>query len=448
MAMSNNSVARGRCALSAAILLFLLAATPGCQRGSSKVTAPEPPAVPVAHPVQRDVTDFVDFTGRTDAVQSVNIVARVTGFLVQMPFREGSLVKAGDLLFEIDPRPYQAQLDQAQSQVTLAQAQLDLAESTLGRYKALKKDTPGAVSDQAIDQYQAAVAEARARVFANKKSMEVYQLNKEFTRVVSPIDGQVGRYYLTTGNLVNQDQTLLTTVVSLDPMYAYFEVDERTMLRVRKAINEGKVKPYGGIHASPEQSLKQFLAAQALFTPGAAASMAPGVTAAYGLSALELTVVPVSMALQGEDRYEHQGMINFANNAVNPATGSMTVRGVFANPLPKNGVRLLTPGMYVRIRLPIGKPQPALLVIDRAIQSDQGQRYVYVIDSEGKAQQRPITIGALQEDGLRVITKGLEKSDRVIVGTLQQIQPRMKVRTEERDMPSFGPKIGNADKSK
>jgi len=132
-----------------------------------------------------------------------------------------------------------------------------------------------------------------------------------------------------------------------------------------------------------------------------------------------------------------------ANSA---ATGALAM--VFANPQPKNGVRLLTPGMYVRIRLPIGKPQPALLVIDRAIQSDQGQRYVYVIDGEGKAQQRPITIGALQEDGLRVITKGLEKSDLVIVGTLQQIQPRMKVRTEERDMPSFGPKIGNADKSK
>ena len=143
-----------------------------------------------------------------------------------MPFKEGSEVKAGDLLFEIDPRPYQAQFDQAKSQVKLNEAQLDLAKTTLERYQALAKTTPGAVSEQALDQYKAAVVEAEARVDAQEKSLEVYKLNKEFTRVVSPIDGQVSRYYLTLGNLVNQDQTLLTTIVSLDPMYVYFDMDE------------------------------------------------------------------------------------------------------------------------------------------------------------------------------------------------------------------------------
>ena len=198
-------------------------------------------AVPVAHPVEREVTDFVDFTGRTDAVDSVNIVPRVTGYLVQMPFKEGSEVKKGDLLFEIDPRPYQAQLDQAKAQVVLYQASLELAKTTLARYEALDKSTPGAVSKQALDQYRAAVVEAEARVEAQKKSLEVYRLNKEFTRIASPIDGQVSRYYLTLGNLVNQDQTLLTTVVSLDPMYAYFDMDERTLLDIRKALAEGKI---------------------------------------------------------------------------------------------------------------------------------------------------------------------------------------------------------------
>ena len=202
--------------------LLLAAAVAGCRPKTREVGAAEVPVVPVSHPIERVVTDYVDFTGRTDAVQSVNIIARVTGYLVQMPFKEGSEVKAGDLLFEIDPRPYQAQLDQAKSQVKLNEAQLELAKTTLERYQALDKTTPGAVSKQALDQYKAAVVEAEARVDAQKKSLEVYNLNKEFTRVVSPIDGQVSRYYLTLGNLVNQDQTLLTTIVSLDPMYVVF----------------------------------------------------------------------------------------------------------------------------------------------------------------------------------------------------------------------------------
>ena len=155
-------------------------------------------------------------------------------------------------MFEIDPRPYQAQLDQAKSQVNLDEAQLELAKTTLARYQALAKTTPGAVSEQALDQYKAAVVEAEARVDAQKKSLEVYKLNKEFTQVVSPIDGQVSRYYLTLGNLVNQDQTLLTTVVSLDPMYVYFDMDERTLLQIRKAIEEGKIAaPADGRHPGP-----------------------------------------------------------------------------------------------------------------------------------------------------------------------------------------------------
>ena len=190
----------------------------------------------------------------------------------------------------IDPRPYQAQYDQAQSQVDLDEAQLDLAKTTLARYQALAKTTPGAVSRQALDQYKAAVAEAEARVVAQKKSLEVYKLNKEFTQVVSPIDGQVSRYYQTLGNLVNQDQTLLTTVVSLDPMYVYFDMDESTLLRIRKAIAEGKIT----------------------------------VPADGDLSIL--------LGLQNEDGFPHEATINFVDNQVNSTTGSITMRGVFANP--------------------------------------------------------------------------------------------------------------------
>ena len=221
---------------------LLLAVAAGCEANRAAVAPPAPPAVPIAHAVQREVTDYVDFTGRTEAVHSVDIRPRVTGYLVKMPFQEGAEVKAGDLLFVVDPRPYKAQLDQAQGQVDLYQASLKLARTTLARDRAINSLSPGSVSQQQFDQEQAVVDEAEARVKAYEKSMEIYKLSHEFTRVTSPIDGQISRYYLTLGNLVNQDQTLLTTVVSVDPMYAYFEMDEPTLLRTRRAINEGKIK--------------------------------------------------------------------------------------------------------------------------------------------------------------------------------------------------------------
>ncbi len=220
----------------------LLAALAGCQANATKVAPAEAPVVPVGQPLQREVTDYVDFTGRTEAVYSVDIRPRVTGYLVDMPFEEGSEVKAGDLLFVVDPRPYKAQLDQAQGQVDLYKASLKLAKTTLARDRAINLLSPGSVSQQQFDQEQAVVDEADARVKAFEKSMEISKLSYEFTRVVSPIDGQISRYYLTLGNLVNQDQTLLTTVVSVDPMYVYFEMDEPTLLRFRKAVNEGKIK--------------------------------------------------------------------------------------------------------------------------------------------------------------------------------------------------------------
>ena len=199
-------------------------------------------------------------------------------------------------MFEIDPRPYQAQLEQAQSQVTLDEAQLKLAETTLARYVALSKTTPGAVSEQALDQYQAAVDEAKARLAAQKKSLKVYELNKEFTQVVSPIDGKTSRYYLDVGNLVNQDQTLLTTIVSLDPMYVYFDIDESTYLKILNAIKEHKIAATGDGDVQLLRGLK------------------------------------VKLALQNEVGFPHEATIDFVNNQVNSTTGSLTVRAVFANP--------------------------------------------------------------------------------------------------------------------
>ncbi len=378
------------------LVIGMMPALSGCENSPAKVAPSESAVIPVSQPVQREVTDFVDFTGRANAVQSVDIRPRVTGYLKRMPFKEGAEVKTGDLLFEIDPRPYQAQVESYRSQVNLYQAQLKLAKAVYARDVGINSRVPSSISQQQLDQDHAAVDEADARVKSYEKNLELYSLNVEFSKVLSPIDGQISRFYLTVGNLVNADQTLLTTIVSLDPIYCYFDMDEPTLLRIRRALNEGKLG-------------KQSRGA----------------------------MLPVLMGLQGEDGFPHEGTINFTDNQVNPMTGSISVRGVFPNPLPADGVRLISPGMFVRIRLPIGSPHQALLVIDRAVASDQGMKYVYVLDKESKVQYRRVTTGAQQVDGLRVIEDGLKPEDLVITGGLLQVRPRMKVQTEKVPMPTL-----------
>jgi multidrug efflux system membrane fusion protein len=402
----------------------------GCERKAGQPAKAGVPSIPVSKPVQREVIDYVDFTGRTDAKDVVDIRARVTGYLERMPFREGTEVKAGDLLFEIDKRPYQAQLGQALSLVTLNEASLKLAQTTYERDRVIASKVAGGVSQQQLDQDRAAVDEAQARLNQSQESTKVYKLNLEYTDVRSPIDGQVSRYYLTRGNLVNIDQTLLTTIVSLDPMYAYFDMDEPTLLRIKRGITEGRIN-------QPEDG---------------------------GLQ--------VYMGLQGEEGFPHEGRIDFLNNQVNPTTGSITWRGVFKNPksakdvpvlvlssvgmlatplgqaplaaLPapvagRNhlGTRILSPGMYARIRLPIGTPRARLLVIDRAIQSDQGIKYVYVLDKQNKVQYRRVTTRSLQADGLRVV-EGVGPDEWVVVGGLQQVRALMQIEPEQVPMPSLG----------
>jgi multidrug efflux system membrane fusion protein len=288
-----------------------------------------------------------------------------------MPFQEGREVEKGETLFTIDARPYKAQLDQQERQVEVNDASLNLAKTTLLRDQKVNQDAPGAVSQQQLDQDQAAVLEADARLKASKSSTEVYKLNLEFTDVKSPIDGMVSRYYFTKGNLVLQDQTLLTTVVSLDPMYVYFNLDETTRTRMVQGVQTGKITLYK-----------------------------------------DRSEIPVYFGLQGEEGYPHQGNFDFINNVFSPSTGSVSSRAKVDNPKSKQGLRLLMPGMFVRVHLPIGQPHDALLVIDRALTSDQGIKYLYVLDKDNKAQYRKVTTGALQSDGLRVIESGLNKSGR------------------------------------
>ena len=323
----------------------------------------------------------------------VDIKARVTGYITKTPFKEGDYVKQGDLLFEIDRRPYQAKLDDAKSQLTLQQAKYKLAKADNLRAKEVAK-TPGAISVQELDKYQAAEEEAKAAVEAIAAANEVHILNLEFCRVTAPIDGRISRYYFTLGNLVNADTTLLTTLVSEDPIYVYFDTDESTLLKVKRLVQEGRIP------VRDNQSQITF-----------------------------------QVALQDEREYSHTANVNFINNKLDPLTGTITVRGVLANPMVGGKARLFVPGMFCRVKLPIGEARDVALVSERAVGTDQGNKFVYVVGDDNKAVSRRVRLGALQPDGLRVIEEGVKPGERVVVTGIQMVRQGEPVTPEEVPMP-------------
>lgn len=364
--------------------------------------------VKYVEPKEATVTDYIYITGRMDAKESVDVRARVTGYLMDIPFKPGDEIKKDAPLFKIDPRPYQAIFDQADSQVALADARVKLANADLARAKEIAK-TPGAISQQEVDTYAANAAQSVASLKAAEAAREAAKLNLDFTEILSPIDGIVGRNLITVGNLITQDTTLLTTIVSQDPIFAYFDIDERSMLNIQKLIREGKFE-----------------------------------------SARDGAEVKVELGLASEgDEYPHEGVIDFVNNAVDTSTGTIQVRGVFPNPkLTKGKARLFTPGLFVRVRLPIGKPHPAILVPQAALGTDQGQKYLFVVNKENKIEYRSVRVGAQQPGGLQVVEPlpivreangirlavGSEPSepsialgDKVVLGGLQRIRAGLEV---------------------
>lgn len=384
-------------------IVFVTSMIAGCHRNSSGAPAPQVASVRVITPTVQSVTEYSYFTGRMDAVDSVDVRARVTGYLVDINFKAAQDVKKDALLFKIDPRPYKAAADQAHSQIALAKAKLQLAKANFNRMKEIAK-TPGAVSQQEIDTTAALLEQATAELQAATAAAESADLNLGFTDVIAPIDGVIGRPLLTLGNLIMQDSSLLTTIVSQDPMYAYFDVDERSMLRYQALIREGKVK-----------------------------------------SARKGEEVPVQLGLASESDYPHSGFLDFVNNRVDPLTGTIQVRGVFPNPKPEHGgLRLFTPGLFVRVRLPIGAPHKAMLVPQAAIGTDQGRKYLLVVNDRNVVEYRPVTTGPEEAGGMQVIEplkivreegvvrmaneseKGedsLTPNDRIIVGGLQKVRP-------------------------
>jgi RND family efflux transporter MFP subunit len=352
----------------------------------------------VSYPVERYVTDYADFTSRTAAVDSVEVRAHVWGYLDKVHFKEGALVKKGDVLCELDPRPYQALLNQAKAKVAQDEAQLTYDEAEYGRN--LRLVSTGAVSRSDVDKTSAARGVDIANIAADKALVASRQLDLEYTKVIAPVSGRVSRYVVTVGNLIQSgDQnggTLLTTIVSVDPMYAYFDVDEHTALGVRQLVREGKSD-------SPRDG-------------------------GY----------PVSLALANEEGHPHRGTVNFVDNQLNPRTGTIRLRGVFPNK-----EQALLPGLFARVRVPIGRPHKALLASDRALDNDQGQKVVYVVDKDNQVVSRPVRLRALH-DGLREITDGLIPGERMIVNGLQHVRLGSTVEPKLVDMPTAEVRHPNA----
>jgi RND family efflux transporter MFP subunit len=374
------------------LLLVLVIGLAGCSGAPSAAPQAEPMPVTVSRPVERYVTDYADYTARTAAVDSVEVRAHVWGYLDRVNFQEGALVKAGDVLFVIDPSPYQAAYDAAGAQVAQNVASLELAQQYHTRAKTLNADKIPAIAKAELEQYESQEKQAAANLNYARARLATAKLNLGWTKVTAPISGRVSRYVVTVGNLVQAgDQnggTLLTTLVSVDPMYAYFDVDEYTALRVRQLVREGKSD-------SPRDG-------------------------GY----------PVFLGLANEVGHPHKGTINFVDNQVNPKTGTIRLRGVFPNKEEH-----LLPGFFARIRVPIGRAHEALLVSDRALDTDQGQKILYIVNEKNEVVSRPVRVGALHE-GLREITEGLKPGEKVIVNGLQQVRPGITVEPKLVEMPS------------
>lgn len=366
--------------LVAAILLMAVICLTGCEKRAPAGTAAPVPEVTVDKPIVREVTDYFEFPGQTDAVGEVAVRARVTGYLTKVNFEDGQDVKDGQLLFEIDPRPYQAALDRATSELARLNALVDKAKADLSRSERLRPS--GAVSQDEYEQHVATLAVHKASIHAAEAAVYAAELDLGFTKILSPISGRVSRRMITEGNLVQagtSDSPVLTTVVTTDPIYVYFNIDERALLKYESLA-------WGSGRAMRPDRIKELK-------------------------------IPVEIGLGNEEGFRHTGVLDFLDNQLDQKTGTLRARGVF-----ENTKRYLTPGMFVRVRLPFGKPHQALLVSERAIGTDQKQKFLLAVNKQNVVEYRKVKVGRLV-DGLRVIEQGIEPDDSIIVKGLQRARP-------------------------
>jgi RND family efflux transporter MFP subunit len=372
--------------------LLLLAA--GCTAAAPPKLPP--PIVTVSVPLQQPVTDYLDFTGQTAAAESVQVRPRVGGYLDKVNYTEGKEVTKDQVLFEIDPRPFQNEVDRAQAEVKRAETRLKQAEAVYQRSVQLRKT--GSVSEEDLEKDLRTRDVAEAALDAGKANVRAMQLNLDFTKVQSPIDGRAEKANITAGNLVTAnpiDATLLTTVVALKPIYVYFDVDELTLLRIQRLAAERKAQPRG------EKAL------------------------------------PVRVGLVNGTDFPFEGTIDFVGNQVNAAKGTVQVRGVFPN---EDGA--LSPGLQARVRVPLHGAGPALLVTERALVTLRGQKYLYLVNSDNEVVvSPPVRVGVVHE-GLAEIEHGLAPTDRVIINGLMRVRPGDKVDPQPGKMAADAAKAG------
>jgi RND family efflux transporter MFP subunit len=356
------------------------AAPPAAPAAIAQTQAPAAPTIPVVRPKVQTVSESLEITGNAAAVNQVKLIARVVGFLEQIHFQDGALVRKGDLLFTIQQDQYKAQLQQAQAALQLQQAALLYAKTEVGRYTALLKRDAATQVD--VDHWNFERASAEANIVAAQAQIALAQLNLGYTEVRAPFDGQMGKHLIDVGNVVggNGQEAALADITQLDPIYVVANISSQQALQIRANLEQRR------------------------------------------LTLAELHQVPIEAALSDESGFPHSGTIEYVAPQIDAATGTLLVRGIMRNP-----DRTLVPGIFVKIRLPMGKTvKSALLVPDRALQEDQGGRYLLVVEQDDIIRQRYVQLGELSGN-LRVISSGLKPDDRVVVGELWRATPGTKV---------------------
>lgn len=361
--------------LSIALLIVTVLGLAGCEAHSEEVAeAPPPPAVDVAQIRPESITLWDGFTGRVAALESVDLRPRVSGYIDKIAFKEGERVKQGDLLFQIDARPYQARVNVAKANLKRARSQFQLAQSEAKRAQHLLQSR--AISKEEADQRASALATAHSAVLAFEAELDSAQLNLDYTQIRSPISGRVSRAFVTRGNLASTDQTLLTRIVSVDPVYIYFESDEETAMATLSRLGDGS-QPM------------------------------------------------VKVSLTGDNGLPHNAQVDFVDNQLDSGTGTLQYRAVMANPDGQ-----IRPGQFARVQMPIADLDQALLVDQKAVLTDQDRRYVYVVGEDNTVSRRNIRLGR-GSNGLTVVREGLKSGERIIVNGVQKIiMPGMKVSPE------------------